>query len=48
VLREAGLVRTESSGTTHMNYLRRAELDSRFPGLMAAILAQAATPASDG
>ena len=40
VLREAGLVYTENSGTTHMNHLRRADLDARFPGLMAAILSQ--------
>jgi len=38
VLREAGLVLTKSSGTTHMNELRRAELDGRFPGLLSAIL----------
>jgi DNA-binding transcriptional ArsR family regulator len=38
VLREAGLVRTEGTGTTHMNTLRRADIDSRFPGLLAAIL----------
>jgi len=38
VLREAGLVLTESTGTTHMNTLRRAELDARFPGLLAALL----------
>lgn len=40
VLREAGLVLTETSGTVHMNRLRRADVDSRFPGLLAAILAQ--------
>lgn len=38
VLREAGLVRTESNGTTHVNTLRRADIDSRFPGLLSAIL----------
>lgn len=38
VLRDAGLVRTQSVGTTHMNTLRRDELDQRFPGLLAAIL----------
>jgi DNA-binding transcriptional ArsR family regulator len=38
VLREAGLVLTESTGTTHMNTLRRAEIDARFPGLLAALL----------
>ncbi|WP_429600702.1 ArsR/SmtB family transcription factor [Variovorax sp. PvP013] len=40
VLREAGLIQTACAGTTHMNRLRRAELDARFPGLMDAILAQ--------
>lgn len=39
VLRDAGLVRTQSVGTTHMNSLRRADIDSRFPGLLAAVLA---------
>ncbi len=38
VLRDSGLVRTETQGTTHMNSLRRAELDERFPGLLDAIL----------
>jgi DNA-binding transcriptional ArsR family regulator len=40
VLREAGLVLTENDGTTHINTLRRAEIDARFPGLLAAILTQ--------
>ncbi|HEX8592992.1 MAG TPA: helix-turn-helix domain-containing protein [Pseudomonas sp.] len=40
VLRDSGLVRTQSVGTTHMNSLRREELDARFPGLMTAVLAQ--------
>jgi DNA-binding transcriptional ArsR family regulator len=38
VLREAGLVFTETSGTVHRNHLRRADIDARFPGLLAAIL----------
>lgn len=42
VLREAGLVLTESTGTTHMNTLRRADIESRFPGLLSAILSQGA------
>jgi DNA-binding transcriptional ArsR family regulator len=42
VLRDSGLVRTESAGTTHLNTLRRADIDGRFPGLLAAILAQPA------
>ncbi len=40
VLREAGLVRTESNGTTHINTLRSADIEQRFPGLLSAILAQ--------
>lgn len=38
VLRESGLVLTKNTGTTHMNELRRAEMESRFPGLLKAIL----------
>lgn len=44
VLRESGLVCTESNGTTHMNTLRRAEIDSRFPGLLDAILQNRTSP----
>jgi len=33
-------VQTRVAGTVHQNTLRRAELDSRFPGLMDAILSQ--------
>jgi DNA-binding transcriptional ArsR family regulator len=40
VLRDAGLVLTQNVGTTHMNSLRTADLDSRFPGLLAMVLAQ--------
>ena len=40
VLRDAGLVKTESTGTTHLNRLRKADIEGRFPGLLAAILAQ--------
>ncbi|MBA1204846.1 helix-turn-helix transcriptional regulator [Pseudomonas capeferrum] len=40
VLRDAGLVQTRNVGTTHMNSLRSAELDVRFPGLLGAILSQ--------
>ncbi|QRN96639.1 helix-turn-helix transcriptional regulator [Archangium violaceum] len=38
VLREAGLVWTRTEGVVHMNALRRAELDRRFPGLLDALL----------
>ncbi|TKI07798.1 ArsR/SmtB family transcription factor [Martelella alba] len=40
VLRDAGLVFTHSIGTTHINRLRRSEMQERFPGLLEAILAQ--------
>ncbi|USI74768.1 ArsR/SmtB family transcription factor [Sphingomonas morindae] len=48
VLRGAGLVHTRTAGTSHVNTLRRADLDRRFPGLLDAILAAyaAAPPAA--
>jgi DNA-binding transcriptional ArsR family regulator len=39
VLRDSGVVRTRTDGTTHMNELRREELDRLFPGLLDSILA---------
>jgi DNA-binding transcriptional ArsR family regulator len=45
VLRDAGLVWTRNDGPTHMNRLRREDVDGRFPGLLAAILA--VDPGSD-
>ncbi len=38
VLREAGLTHTRSEGTRRLVSLRRDDLESRFPGLLAAIL----------
>jgi DNA-binding transcriptional ArsR family regulator len=38
-LREAGLTETIVEGRTHAIQLRRAELDARFPGLIASVLA---------
>ncbi|MFA5677056.1 MAG: helix-turn-helix domain-containing protein [Pseudomonas sp.] len=38
VLRDAGLVCSYAAGTTHMNSLRRREMDARFPGLLEVIL----------
>jgi DNA-binding transcriptional ArsR family regulator len=38
VLRDAGVIRTRTDGPTHMNTLRRSELDRLFPGLLAAVL----------
>ncbi|WP_419150144.1 ArsR/SmtB family transcription factor [Pseudomonas aeruginosa] len=40
VLRDAGLVQTQTIGTTHMNSLRRDDLNNRFPGLLETILSQ--------
>lgn len=34
VLREAGLIKQEAQGNRHRNWLRREELDRRFPGLL--------------
>ncbi len=41
VLREAGLIRSERRGAGVANTLRCEELEARFPGLLAAILASA-------
>ena len=41
VLREAGVVRTRVHGVTHMNALRREDLEATFPGLLDAIIAAA-------
>jgi DNA-binding transcriptional ArsR family regulator len=38
VLREAGVIDQEERGRTRHNTLRRAELEERFPGLIALIL----------
>jgi DNA-binding transcriptional ArsR family regulator len=38
VLREAGLIRSERQGVEMRNFSRCAEVDERFPGLLAAIL----------
>ncbi|QWA13026.1 helix-turn-helix transcriptional regulator [Sodalis ligni] len=40
VLRDAGLVHTQNVGTTHMNQLRREDMQTRFPGLLDVILSQ--------
>jgi DNA-binding transcriptional ArsR family regulator len=38
VLREAGLIEQWKDGTSKFSVLRRADLDSRFPGLLDAVL----------
>jgi DNA-binding transcriptional ArsR family regulator len=38
VLREAGIVATRVEGTRHINSIRTADLNARFPGLLNAVL----------
>ena len=38
VLRDTGIMYTRLEGTQHHNYLRREDLDARFPNLLDAIL----------
>jgi DNA-binding transcriptional ArsR family regulator len=45
VLREAGVIRQQLVGTSKLNWLRREDLDTRFPGLLDAILASERGPA---
>jgi DNA-binding transcriptional ArsR family regulator len=41
VLREAGVIATRAEGTSKYSRLRRADLDTRFPGLLTAVVAGA-------
>jgi DNA-binding transcriptional ArsR family regulator len=41
VLREAGLTRTRSEGVLRLVSLRRDDVESRFPGLLACVLVHA-------
>jgi DNA-binding transcriptional ArsR family regulator len=45
VLREAGVVRQRREGTTKLTDLRREDLDTRFPGLLDAVLNAERVPA---
>jgi len=38
VLREAGIITTRVEGTRHINSVRTADLNTRFPGMLNAIL----------
>ena len=38
VLRESGLVLSRNAGTTHINSVRKEELEQRFPGIVDFIL----------
>jgi hypothetical protein len=40
---DAGLLRVHVAGNIHLNNLRLDDLESRFPGLMAAVLGAAET-----
>ncbi|GGQ24100.1 DNA-binding transcriptional ArsR family regulator [Actinomadura coerulea] len=46
VLRESGVIFQEPSGRENLLRLRRPDLDARYPGLLDAILAGAATDAA--
>jgi DNA-binding transcriptional ArsR family regulator len=48
VLREAGVIKQRQQGTTRLNRLRRADLDTRFPGLLDTILTAAERCAEAG
>lgn len=47
VLREAGLIRSERQGVEVRNHPRWAEVEARFPGLLAAIISAYASDASN-
>ncbi|MFI9809214.1 ArsR/SmtB family transcription factor [Streptomyces sp. NPDC052301] len=40
ILREAGITETRRAGKARLMALRRADLDARIPGLLAAVLAE--------
>ena len=46
VLREAGVTRTRVDGNQRLVSLRRSDLDARFPGLLASVLAASTTDPS--
>jgi DNA-binding transcriptional ArsR family regulator len=48
VLREAGVIHQRQHGTMRLNRLRRDDLEACFPGLLATVLAAAASPAQAG
>ncbi len=41
ILRESGVVLTRKEGTQHINQLRHQDIESRFPGLLDAVLKSA-------
>jgi DNA-binding transcriptional ArsR family regulator len=46
VLRESGLIRQEAQGNRHRNWLRREEIDRRFPGLLTLVLEESSHSAT--
>jgi DNA-binding transcriptional ArsR family regulator len=44
-LREAGVIQQQRVGTTKLTWLRRDDLDARFPGLLDAVLSSKPVPA---
>lgn len=38
ILRDAGVIRTRKQGVQYLSLLRRADIDERFPGLLASVL----------
>jgi DNA-binding transcriptional ArsR family regulator len=48
ILREAGLIRSERHGVEMRNYLRLAEVNGRFPGLLSAIMDAYGSKVDDG
>jgi DNA-binding transcriptional ArsR family regulator len=44
-LREAGVIQQRREGTTKLTWLRRDDLDARFPGLLDALLNATPVPA---
>jgi DNA-binding transcriptional ArsR family regulator len=47
VLREAGVIEQHAEGTAKLNSLRREDLESRFPGLLDAVLQSASAITAD-
>ena len=48
ILRSAGLIRTRPAGRDHLSTLRKDEFETRFPGLLDAVLAQQPSPRPAG
>lgn len=45
ILRQSGVIETRTEGKEHVNRLRKAELESRFPGLLRSVTRALAEPA---